>query len=97
MHSWRRTGVNPFDPNCEGWSAVLKGLGLVSVFEQDLKKIESLISDFSYEIRVRDDRKNYTLTSKEIAMLKEGYTYDTDHILLIAHHQGHGILAKWRK
>eukprot|EP00957_Ditylum_brightwellii_P033951 2571926-Ditylum_brightwellii.AAC.1 len=54
MPSWRQTELHPFNPNCEGWSVALRGLGLITKFEQDKNKTKSLISDCSYEIRVRD-------------------------------------------
>jgi hypothetical protein len=92
-NAWKRTGLHPFNPRCEGWQNGIETFGYRDVVTKREQETTT-----NYEVKVRSDASDSILTEKERAQLRaDGYTVSTNSCLEIASLRANQILSKWRE
>eukprot|EP00978_Attheya_sp_CCMP212_P011697 scaffold28980_cov98-Attheya_sp.AAC.1 len=92
-NAWKRTGLHPFNPRCEGWQNGIETFGYRDVVTKREQETTT-----NYEVRVRSDASDSILTDKERAQLRDdGYTVSTNSCLEIASLRANQVLSKWRE
>eukprot|EP00978_Attheya_sp_CCMP212_P041958 scaffold247981_cov23-Attheya_sp.AAC.1 len=91
--SWERTGMEPFNPRCEGWT---QGIETFGAKDKMMNKIEN--NTLHYEVKVRSDAKESELSEKEREQLRaDGMDVSTTNCLEIASLRANQLLSKWRE
>ena len=89
--AYKKTGIYPFDPNCEAWSTILETMKPLNQKYKETKKCEKVQN---YEIV---KKKNKTiLTEEEKKTLMKGLPDETHYILAVYFHMRQ-ILGTWRR
>eukprot|EP00978_Attheya_sp_CCMP212_P023780 scaffold73576_cov56-Attheya_sp.AAC.4 len=91
--SWERTGMEPFNPRCEGWT---HGIETFGAKDKMMNKNENNV--LHYEIKVRSDAKESELIEKEREQLRaDGMDVPTTNCLEKASLRANQLLSKWRE
>eukprot|EP00978_Attheya_sp_CCMP212_P020212 scaffold57559_cov54-Attheya_sp.AAC.5 len=89
-NAWKRTGLHPFNPRCEGWQNGIETFGYRDVVTRREQETRT-----NYEVKVRSDASDSILTEKERAQLRgDGYTVSTNSCLKIPSLRANQILSK---
>ena len=91
--SWERTGMEPFNPRCEGWT---QGIETFGAKDKMINKNKN--NKLHYEIKVRSDANESELTESERQQLRaDGMDVSTTNCLEIASLRANQLLSKWRE
>jgi hypothetical protein len=94
MTSWERTGMEPFNPRCEGWTQGIETFGSKDKLTNENEENKKM----HYEIKVRTDATESDLTEDQRKLLRgDGYDLSTNCCMEMAMLRANLLLSKWRE